>query len=63
MIDGTVIKICDVIKDLGVQIDKQLKFHDHTTVVTKKANRTVAIIRKTFQHLIKLPLLICTKPT
>ena len=42
-IDGTVIKVCDVV---GVQIDNQLKFH--TTVATKKANRLVAIIRKTF---------------
>ena len=47
---GTVIKACDVVKDLGVQIDNQLKFHNHTTVATKKANRLVAIIRKTFQH-------------
>ena len=46
IIDGTVIKACDVVKDLGVQIDNQLKFH--TTVATKKANRLVAIIRKTF---------------
>ena len=50
MIDGTVIKACDVVKDLGVQIDKQLKFHDHTTTVAKKANRIVAIIRKTFHQ-------------
>ena len=46
----TVIKACDIVKDLGVQIDNQLKFHNHTTVATKKANRLVAIIRKTFQH-------------
>ena len=37
-IDGDVIKVCD----LGVQIDCKLKFHNHTTVVTKKANRLVA---------------------
>jgi len=49
-IDGSVIKACDVVKDLGVLIDKQLKFHDHTTAVTKKASCIVAIIRKTFQH-------------
>ena len=48
-IDGSVTKACDV-KDLGVLIDKQLKFHDHTTAVTKKASHIVAIIRKTFQH-------------
>jgi len=49
-IDCTVINGCDVVKDLGVQISKQLKFHDRTTAVTKKANRIVAIICKTFQH-------------
>ena len=55
-IDGTVIKACDVVKDLGVQIDNQLKFHNHTTVATKKANHLVAIIRKTFQHFDKVTL-------
>ena len=57
-IDGTVIKACDVVKDLGVQIDNQLKFHDHTTV-TKKANCLVAIIHKTstFQHFDKVTLI------
>ena len=60
-IGGTVIKACDVVKDLRVQIDKQLKFHDHTTAVTKKANHTVAIIRKKSQHFDKT--IPCTKPT
>ena len=49
-IDGNVIKVCDLVKGL---VDK-LKFHNHTTVVTKKANRLVAIIRKMFQHFDKL---------
>jgi len=55
-IDGTVINACDV-KDLVVQINKQLKFHDHTTAVTKKANCIVAIIHKTFQHFDKTTLI------
>ena len=49
-IDGTSITSYNVVKDLGVQIDSQLKFHDHTTTITKKANRLLAIIQKTFQH-------------
>jgi len=56
-IDGTVINACDAVKDLGVQIDKQLKFHDHTTAVTKEANRIVAIIHKTFQNFDKTTLI------
>ena len=56
-IDGTVIKTYDVVKDLGVQIDMELKFHDHTTVATKKANHLLAIIRKTFQHFDKVTLI------
>jgi len=56
MIDGTVINACDV-KDLGVQIDKQLKFHNHTTAVTKKANHIIAIIRKIFQNFDKTTLI------
>jgi len=30
-------------------MDSQLKFHDHTTTITKKANRLIAIIQNTFQ--------------
>jgi len=49
-INGTTITSCKVVKDLGVQIDSQLKFHDHTTPITKKANHLLAIIQKTFQN-------------
>ena len=47
-IGGTQISPNDSIKDLGVIIDKQLKFHEHTNAVVAKANRTLAIIRKSF---------------
>ena len=47
-------KACDFAKDLGVPIDSILKFRNHTTVVTKKANHLVAIIQKTFQHFDKV---------
>ncbi|XP_065883935.1 uncharacterized protein [Dysidea avara] len=50
VIDGTTITSCDVVKDLGIMIDNQLKFQDHTTTVAKKANRLLAVIHKTFQN-------------
>ncbi|XP_065902561.1 uncharacterized protein [Dysidea avara] len=50
VIDGTTITSCDVVRDLGIMIDNQLKFHDHTTTVAKKANRLLAVIHKTFQN-------------
>ena len=48
-IQGIAIISTDTIKDLGVIIDNNLKFHAHTESVTFKANRTFAIIRKTFK--------------
>ena len=50
VIDGTTITSCDVVRDLGIMIENQLKFHDHTTTVSKKANRLLAVIHKTFQN-------------
>ena len=35
-------------KDLGIIIYKQLKFHEHTNTVVTKANRTLPIIRRSF---------------
>jgi len=49
MIDGAFIRCCNGVRDLGVHIDSQLRFNDHTTIVTKKANCFVAIIWKAFQ--------------
>jgi len=40
-----------------VKIDSKLKFYSHITVVTKKANRLVAIIRKMFQYFDKVTLI------
>jgi len=45
-IQGIAITSTDTIKDLGVN---NLKFHAHTESVTSKANRTLAIMHKTFQ--------------
>ena len=56
-IDGNVNKACDLVRDLGVQIDSKLKFHNCTTVITKKTYHLVAIIWKTFQHFDKVTLI------
>ena len=45
---GHIIEAVSKEKDLGVLIDEQLKFHDHTSYVTSKANRTIGIIKKAF---------------
>ena len=38
-------------KDLGVIIDEQLMFHEHTSYATSKANRIIGIIKKTFTNM------------
>ena len=38
-------------KDLGVVIDRNLKFNDHINQSVKKANRIVGLIRRTFTSL------------
>jgi len=47
---GTVIAPCNVVRHLGVQVGSHLKFHEHTSVVTKKANQLLSIIHKVFQN-------------
>ena len=42
-IGGTVIASCNVVRDLGIQIDSHLKFREHTTAVTKKFNQLLSI--------------------
>ena len=37
----------DTVKDLRVLLDNRLKFHEHVSMVTKKANRILAILHKT----------------
>ena len=41
----------DSYKDLGITLDHQLKFHQHSTEITVKANRLLGLIRKSFDHL------------
>jgi len=40
-------------KDLGILFDELecLKFHDHTTDVTAKANKVLGMVKKSFEHL------------
>ena len=35
-------------KDLGVIVDDQLKFHEHTAVAAKKANQILGLIKKSY---------------
>ena len=49
-------------KDLGIIIDSQLKFHLHSAHVVSKANRLLGLIKKSFEHITidTLPLLYKT---
>ena len=38
-------------KDLGIIIDKELKFHKHTAMAIKKANIILGLIKKSFVNL------------
>ena len=61
-IDGTVIKACYVVKDLGYKsTNNWSSMTIPLLLATKKANRIVAIIRKAFQHFDKTTLLICAE--
>ena len=50
-IDGSVMISNDAVRDLGVLIDNRLKFHEHVSTVTKKANRILAILHKTVEYM------------
>lgn len=48
---GRVLEDVDEEKDLGVLIDKELKFHRQTASAVKKANSSLGLIKKTFAFL------------
>ena len=48
MLDDCVISSSNVVRDLGILVDKDLKFHEHTLSVAARANRLLGIIRKSF---------------
>ena len=50
-IDGSVMISSDTVRDLGVPIENKLKFHDHVSTVTKRANCILAILHKTFEYM------------
>jgi len=50
-LNGTVIETVSSMRDLGVQIDSSLKFHQHTSITVNKANRVLSVISKSFMHL------------
>ena len=58
MYDQTLEEV-DYEKDLGILIDSQLKFHQHTAAAVKKANQILGIIKRSFALLdeFSLPLL------
>ena len=51
--NGQVLKNTECEKDLGVYFDKSLRFEHHINTIIKKANSTLGIVRKTFDHLDK----------
>ena len=50
-LDGTTIYSVVNMRDLGVIIDSDLKFHSHTYSATSKANRILSRISKSFINL------------
>ena len=48
---GIVIQPAQPVRDLGVVIDQDLKFHEHTSLVTNKANRVFGLIKRGFTYL------------
>jgi len=52
-LNGIIIETCGVsnIRDLGIQIDTNLKFHQQTTNAMSKANRVLSVINKSFEYL------------
>ena len=48
---GTAIQPVQSVRDLEVVIDQDLKFHEHTSLVTNKANRVLGLIKSSFAYL------------
>jgi len=47
-LSGAAIQPVLSVRDLGVTIDHDLKFHEHTSLVTNKANRILGLIKRSF---------------
>ena len=48
---GTAIQPAQSVRDLEVVIDQDLKFHEHTSLVTNKANHVLGLIKSDFAYL------------
>ncbi len=51
MMDGITLESVKEEKDLGVLIDEELKFHKYVSAAVSKANRTLGIVKRTFDTL------------
>ena len=49
--DGNLLEEVSEERDLGVIIDKDLKFHSHTALVVNKANRLLGLLKHCFVNL------------
>ena len=49
-LDGQILEASEEEKDLGVIVDDRLKFRKHAATAAKKANRTLACIRRTIKY-------------
>ena len=56
---GIVIQPAQPVRDLVVVIDQNLKFHEHTSLVTNKANRVFGLIKRGFTYLDSACLFVC----
>ena len=48
---GTAIQPAQSVRDLGVMIDQDLKFHEHASLITNKANHILGLIKRSFSYL------------
>ena len=48
LMNGHELETTECEKDLGVHIDNQLKFHIHSVAASKKADRILGLIKKTY---------------
>ena len=50
-ISGEVIGPCASVRDLGVQVDRNLDFQEHIQLQVNKANRILGMVRRSFEYL------------
>ena len=54
-----VLKSVEMEKDLGVNVQENLKFDKHISLTVNRANRLVGLIKRAFSYLDKETLLLC----